>query len=352
MRLTDEEIAFAQEAPRLCLFAHYDEHGVVGDHVIHYLAALKKAGFAVLVASSAALNEAEAAKLRLHCDGLELRSNVGLDFGSWKDLIARIALTRTELLMLCNDSVYGPLVDLTSYLEVLTQQEADFYGACGSIEYAFHLQSWFLLFRPSAFASPAFAAFFEDRSVPATKRDIVVENEVRLTKVLIAAGLRYACAYNPMTDGLISRYVPFNATHLLWRQLLATGKVPFIKIDLMRDNPLAIGDVANRRPVVAQTSASLELAIEHDLQRRPARAQPSKSSWLGRFGTLDPVFRPDLRQFLIRDFEAAQRGRSAVLLVNCAIFMGIRIVYLAFGRLARIARQWYPSRVVSRLKRS
>lgn len=349
MRLTDEEIAHAEEASRLCLFAHYDEHGVVGDHVIHYLVALKEAGFAVLVVSTAALNDAEAAKLRSQCDGLELRSNVGLDFGGWKDLVARVGLKRTEQLLLCNDSVYGPLIDLTSYLETLTRRDADFYGACGSIQHSFHLQSWFVLFRPSAFRSPAFATFFGDRSVPASKRDVVVENEVRLTTVLTEAGLRYACAYNPMTDGLISRYVPFNATHLLWRQLAAARLVPFIKIDLMRDNPLAIEDVAIGRPMIARISASLNDAVEHDLRRRRRRSHPPgqasvKTSWLGRFGIMDPVFRPELRHFIVRDFEASRSGRSTVLLLNGAIFLVIRIAYLAFGRFMRIGRRWRASR--------
>lgn len=344
MRLSDDEISFAEGSPRLCLFAHFDEHGIVGDHVIYYLEALKKAGFTILVASTAALDHDQTKKLRSSCDGVEVRPNVGLDFGSWKDLVSRVKFTRTKQLLLCNDSVYGPLMDVASYIEKLTQPEADFYGACGSIQHEFHLQSWFILLNPSAFQSPAFARFFEDRSVPASKRAIIMDNEVRLTTVLIEAGLRYACAYDPTTSGLISRYVPFNAMHLLWRQLAANGQVPFVKIDLMRDNPLMVEDVASRRPIVARRSTWLDEAVEHDLRRRQRRADPAgqapvKRSWLGRFGVMDPVIRPELRHFIIRDYEASLAGRRWILILNGGFFLGLRIAYLAFARLVVLLRR-------------
>lgn len=343
MRLTDGEIELAETASRLCLFAHFDEDDVVADYVIHYLSALKAAGFTVLVASTAALDDEQATRLRSHCDGVELRANIGLDFGSWKCLIAKLRLSRTQQLLLCNDSVYGPLADLTPYLATLTRKDADFYGVCGSIQHGHHLQSWFILFNPSAFNSRAFSDFFSDRSVPASKRAIVIGNEVRLTKVLADAGLRYACAYDPMSSGFISRHVPFNATHLLWRQLVATNQVPFIKVDLMRDNHLEIDDVASRRSIVAPVSKFLDESIETDLRRRKRRACPSgrspaKLSWLGRFGVLDPVFRPELRHFIIRDFEASREGRSFTMLVNGVFFLGVRLAYRAFGRVMILLR--------------
>lgn len=343
MRLTAEEIAYAQAAARLCLFAHYDEGGAIGDHVIHHLDALRSAGFAVLVASTATLDAEQAATLRSHCDGVELRPNVGLDFGSWKHLVGRVDLARAEQLLLCNDSVYGPLVPLDPYLEALTARDADFYGVCGSIQHDFHLQSWFLLFAPRAFRSRAFADFFDDRTVPTSKRGIIVENEVRLTRVLVDAGLRYACAYDPRTAGIISRYVPFNATHLLWRQLIETGQMPFIKVDLMRDNPLAIVDLDHRRRS-ASVSQGMNAIIDKNLSERARRADredlaPPNLSWLGRFGVLDPVVRPELRHFMIRDFEAVRAGRRVTALANGGVFLGLRIVYLAFARIVLLSRR-------------
>lgn len=344
MLLNDVEIELAESASRLCLFAHFDEDDVIADHVIYYLSALKASGFMVLVASTAALDHEQAAKLRSHCDGVELRANVGLDFASWKHLIAKLDLSRTQQLLLCNDSVYGPLTDLTEYLAKLTRRDADFYGVCASIMHEYHLQSWFILFNPRAFNSRAFFDFFGDRSVPSSKRDIIIGNEVRLTKVLVDAGLRYVCAYDPLADGFISRHVPINAAHQLWRQLVETNQVPFIKIDLMRDNPLAIADVAGRRLVVAPVSKFLDEAIEHDLRRRKKRAGPSgrspmKLTWLGRFGVVDPVFRPELRHFIIRDFEAARDGRSFTMLANGVFFLGLRFAYRAFGRVMILLRE-------------
>ena len=60
--------------------------------------------------------------------------------------------------------------------------------------------------------------------------------------------------------------LPLNPTSDLWRQLLQT-QFPFIKRELLRDNPTHVPDVAEWRDVArAQFSTNLQ-PIERDLQR-------------------------------------------------------------------------------------
>ena len=59
---------------------------------------------------------------------------------------------------------------------------------------------------------------------------------------------------------------PLNPTSDLWRQLMVAG-FPFIKRELLRDNPTHIPDVAEWRDVAAAHSATHLAAIERDLQR-------------------------------------------------------------------------------------
>ena len=59
---------------------------------------------------------------------------------------------------------------------------------------------------------------------------------------------------------------PLNPTSDLWRQLMQTG-FPFIKRELLRDNPTHVPDVAEWREVAAAQSAANLQFIERDLQR-------------------------------------------------------------------------------------
>ena len=60
--------------------------------------------------------------------------------------------------------------------------------------------------------------------------------------------------------------MPLNPTSDLWRQLMQM-QFPFIKRELLRDNPTHVPDVAEWRDVaIAQSAAHLQ-PIERDLQR-------------------------------------------------------------------------------------
>ena len=59
---------------------------------------------------------------------------------------------------------------------------------------------------------------------------------------------------------------PLNPTSDLWRQLLA-ARFPFIKRELLRDNPTRVPDVVEWRDVVAEIAETSLAPIERDLQR-------------------------------------------------------------------------------------
>jgi hypothetical protein len=60
--------------------------------------------------------------------------------------------------------------------------------------------------------------------------------------------------------------IPLNPTSDLWRQLLQAG-FPFLKRELLRDNPSRISDIADWRDVVERELRADPSAIELDLQR-------------------------------------------------------------------------------------
>ncbi len=268
----DDEVKQAiQAAKRVCFFAHYHDDAVIADHVLLYLTAIKEAGFAIALVSTSPLPAAEIAKLDGLCAAVILRENEGLDFGSWIKAIECFFPIGAELLLLANDSVYAPVGSLADYVERLCSAEADFYGAVESEEFAAHLQSWFLLLRPAAYNSSAFKEMMRFPMMPtATKLELIKTYEIDLTRRLTEDKLTYHAGFSSRDlSGFAARH-PFNYAHILWRALVRRG-MPFIKIELVRQNPFRVTDIRRWRKVVGEIQPALVPAIERDIARRGQR---------------------------------------------------------------------------------
>jgi rhamnosyltransferase len=106
----------------ICIFAHYDRDGIVDQHVLHYLKALKDCGFATVFVTASPIDEASRTEVGRHCIDCIERENVGHDFGSWPAGLARWRDRVSGRLLLANDSVYGPLLPLKPQLDRMTAQ--------------------------------------------------------------------------------------------------------------------------------------------------------------------------------------------------------------------------------------
>lgn len=311
---------------RVCFFAHYHQHGIVADHVLYYLRAIRDSGFAIIVVSTADLAPEEERKLRNTCDHFIPRKNEGLDFGSWIEAFRHFPRLEADLLLLTNDSVYGPISDLSRFIDDLTSSPADFYGAveCNIIQP--HLQSWFLLFRPSAYTSQTFRDRFSE-PIPShlSKEDIIRRYEIGLTASLREAGLRYRSGFRAGDRGLLWSRFPGNPTHLLWRQLIEIGDIPFLKIDLLQRNPHWIGNLAKWRSVVGAHNPLLLRMIEADiLTRGEAKVQSFPTRVCRSLKSPFPEDWAELHGFLRRDYELAG-GRRFRLGLNAILFRAVQI---------------------------
>ena len=298
-----------RRARRLCLFAHYHQDAVVAEHVLRYLQALGAAGFTVLVLSTSPLPDAECAKLRAVGAEIALRENRGMDFGGWIEACLELFPIEAELLLLANDSVYAPLGDLPAFVETLVDTEADFYGALESLEVAPHLQSWFVLLRPAAYTSDAFAALMRTPMPEmGSKLALVLRYEIGLTRNLAAAGLRYHAAFTLAGRAGIAGTLPYNPAHLLWRALIEAG-VPFLKTEALRLNLMRIGDIGQWRDVVARHAPDMVAPIEADIARRGMARRPGVLL----MSRSRPIYWPELRPLILADYRAG-RTRSRLLL--------------------------------------
>jgi hypothetical protein len=220
-----------------------------------------------------------------------IRRNIGYDFGAWSDAIDHFGLPRagTQELILANDSVFGPLTPLEAVLGRLDYDKADIWGLTESWQVRYHLQSFFLAFGPTALRSPVFTKFWRSvRPVPA-KTYIVRTYEIGVTQVMIKGGLRCEALWtyesllrrvdtasfealiketetnagkvDPILRNrklqilrlrdAVARRVALNPTADLWRHLLLAG-FPFIKRELLRDNPTFVEDVGDWVAIVRE----------------------------------------------------------------------------------------------------
>lgn len=237
---------------RICLYAHYDPYGRIAPHVLHYLKQLHESDFTTCIALSGMdrISSNDHAVLRSFGVRPYFRRNVGLDFGAWSDLVAAGCAEGADTILLANDSVFGPLHPLAPIVERMQARNLDVWGMVESKEAGWHLQSWFLCFSAAAFASPAVARVLRQPFHLMRKAEIVLHGEIGLGAAILADRLTWgACWRQP--DRRLRRLIPGNAMHLDYLSVMRSGAVPFVKIELLRDNPAAIPWIAGWRRQVA-----------------------------------------------------------------------------------------------------
>jgi len=297
--------------PQVAIFIHFDRAGAVRPYVLEYISALRAAGLSVVFVTNSGKLRADAmAALRPLCAGVIVRRNVGYDFGAMREAIERAGLPRpdTQMVLLVNDSVYGPLQPLEPILQRIDFDRADLWGLTESWQTRYHLQSYFVAFGRAALTSPAWLAFWRSVRPVSSKWWVILHYEVGLTQRFLRIGLRARAVwryqdlvrevsapdqprvlegeetdddgYPIMLDArlrgrlaqarhiraAVTASLPLNPTSDFWRQLLQSG-FPFVKRELLRFNPTTVGDVSDWRDVVAECSTVDMEAIERDLQR-------------------------------------------------------------------------------------
>jgi hypothetical protein len=251
----------------LAVFAHFDPGGQVAPHVRRYLAALTDAVDRVVVVSAAQLTDSSREVLRGYGELVE-RENVGYDFYSWKTGLDHAGdWDAFDRVLICNDSVVGPMRPFSEILGDGAPEDADFWGMTASNEISPHVQSWFVVFERPVITSGLLHAFWRAME-PVSNRYVVIRRyEVGLSKLLLTGGLRMGsylrltprnairaelrhrtalerlpAKQRPERPGFLTslREPTWNATYVLWDAVF-DGRLPFVKLEVLRDDPYEIG---------------------------------------------------------------------------------------------------------------
>jgi lipopolysaccharide biosynthesis protein len=265
---------------RLAVYAHYDADCEVKRYTTFYLEKLAEICDRVDFVSTAGLGEAELDKARAHCAHAINRPNVGFDFGMWKHALSEVDLADWDEVVVTNSSVFGPLSPLRRMFDDMTATPWDFWGATDNYEIGWHLQSYFLVFRRPVLRSDAFASFW-DTVLPYKSKDQVIRSyELGLSTFLLEAGFRGAayvpCSalFPPWPIDLLIKYKRRNPTTYHPIRLMRRG-MPFIKAELLRDNPakLALGPVYRELERTDYDSALIEFSAARESEPRSRLAR-------------------------------------------------------------------------------
>ena len=190
----------------VAIFAHYDTDNQINPSVVYYLQQLQTICGELVFVSTSNLSSNEFDKIDHIASKIILRENIGHDFYSYKVGLAAVEnLKQLDQLILCNDSCFGPLFNLSDIYRKLTNQKGDFFGMSANCRPFFHLQSYFLVFNQRVIQSEPFLQFWQNLTVLTNKDQIVRDYEVGLSQILIKAGYQ-AISYLSLEKYQISQF--------------------------------------------------------------------------------------------------------------------------------------------------
>lgn len=229
----------SQQPRRLAVVAHFDDQGMVSDNMLALLTELRRLCAHVIIVST---NLSDTGLDQLTPFGTVLRRpNLGYDFASWRYGLehARATLDFAELseIVTINDSFYplrrDVLVDAFTRMEA---DPADIWGLTASRQMLFHLQSYCLVFRRTAFRHRWFDAFWSAIWEYGTRDYVIMTYELAMARSASAAGLTTAALFDTNDIAAIPDHDKhLNPTHVHWR--LVAHELGIAKVELIRSNP-------------------------------------------------------------------------------------------------------------------
>jgi glycosyltransferase involved in cell wall biosynthesis len=231
-----ESLSDKKLGSKVCVFSHFDNDGQIKKYVIHYLKVLSEHFDIIFVSTAEKMKIEELNKIAPYVHQSIVKKNVGYDFGAWKTGIEIIkkSTENLELLLLCNDSVFGPLSDLSVVINKMKAERKNVFSISDSFEIKYHLQSYFVLYDSMALNSSTFIDFWNEFSIYENKQELIVQNEIGFSQLLLESELEIG-ALVPATElGYL------NNSHIHWKKSLIQYHSPFIKVELLRDNPFNI----------------------------------------------------------------------------------------------------------------
>lgn len=274
----------------ICLFAYHAPAPTLAPHTRHLLDQISGCGFELHVAVSGLdPNDAEGLTVLQNsftsgpipiAATLYPRENSGLDFGAWQDLLTRNCDAEATEILFANDSIFGPMTPLQPIVDNMRAHHSPVWGMVRSEAITAHLQSWFLVMTRETLDHPAIRRVFEQPFNSMSKPEIVLHGELGLGLAIQAAELEMTASWSSKRG--LARLLSLNPMHTDWRTVLHSGQAPFIKTELLRDNPSGVASVHLWRSEIPDKTFFDPDWIALYLANNPPRVQHKKAGFRAR----------------------------------------------------------------------
>ncbi|WP_230397862.1 rhamnan synthesis F family protein [Novisyntrophococcus fermenticellae] len=197
---------------RCAIFLFFDKDGVVDDYICQMLEDLRKSVEYILVIGNGYIEREGLEKLKTYSDDIYCRANLGLDVGGYREGLFYIGfkkLAEFDEVILMNYTFFGPLYPFSEMFDEMKERDVDFWGITkhhkvdpdpfGMLSYGYlpeHIQSFFLVMRPSLFLSYHYKDFIFNMQNPESYQKSIVEYETILTKHFEDLGFKWAVYVN------------------------------------------------------------------------------------------------------------------------------------------------------------
>lgn len=190
---------------RIGIFVFYDPAGWVDRYVETLLADLRKNMDELVIVSNGAVADEERGKLEAYADRFLVRENIGYDIGAYQEAMLTVGwetISEYGELVLCNDTVMGPIWPFREMFEEMAQRPVDFWGitkhyalpdnpfAPGE-ELKEHIQSYFMVFRRKVIQDARFQRYWNELPLMQSYQEAVAKHEICFTARLNEWGYSY-----------------------------------------------------------------------------------------------------------------------------------------------------------------
>lgn len=235
---------------RICLFAGYDKGNKIQNYVVYLIKELSKL-CDVYYMGNGYFPPDELFKIAPYTQMFYTKRHDLRDFGSWRYLIEQLGwdkIAQYDELVLCNDSIYGPLRDLNSIFTDMERRGYDFWSITSDYQYNFHLNSYFMVFNNNVIKNERFRNFWKTISFYYDVKNC----EFELTPLLTSEGF--------IGNSYIRNYHQKNILKAP-AEMLDNFDVPFVKVkSFLPENPYTAGSgISLRYKIRTQTDYDTDL---------------------------------------------------------------------------------------------
>lgn len=265
--------------------AIYAPNGKISDISASYINLLSENGLSVVacVAVNDAILPVEISNLQ-NAAGIIVRQNGGMDFASWSAATRLLPeVWDSKRLVFTNDSIVALPALFNSFIEKLRTADAECVGLTESYAPVHHFQSYFLMFQGKALKDRRLQDFWMNLTVVYEKKKVIELYETRIHALATKAwGFTSQSLYSfaeMFPTALAEEKNHLNVSHAYWEYLIQLG-MPFVKVELLRDNPLRL-NILHWRYVLARYGVEISSVESHLSVPRGAskKSKGQKSGW-------------------------------------------------------------------------